>query len=59
MQPQADSISMTEMVDEMPAATDGPSADFVCKISDLLGTDPSDILAELGYYTNDEAVQAQ
>jgi hypothetical protein len=27
-----------------------PSADFVRAISDLLDTDPADLLAELGYY---------
>jgi hypothetical protein len=58
MQPQADTITM-DAVDEMPAATDGPSADFICKISQFLDTDPSDILAELGYYSNDEAQQAE
>lgn len=27
-----------------------PSADFVRAVSDFLDTDPSDLLAELGYY---------
>jgi hypothetical protein len=31
-------------------ATDAPSADFVRAVSDLLDTDPTDLLAELGYY---------
>jgi hypothetical protein len=34
--------------DRKPANT--PSADFVRAISDLLDTDPADLLDELGYY---------
>jgi len=33
----------------------GPSADFICAISELLDTDPKDLLVELGYYNSDEA----
>jgi hypothetical protein len=32
------------------SVTSAPSADFVRAISDLLKTDPTDLLAELGYY---------
>jgi hypothetical protein len=36
-------------------ATDAASADFVRAVSDLLDTDPSDLLVELGYYDRDGA----
>lgn len=31
-----------------------PSAEFVRAVSDLLDTDPTDLLAELGYYNRSE-----
>lgn len=42
-----------------PAQTDtelaaAPSADFIQAVSQFLDTDPSDLLAELGYYSQDD-----
>ncbi|MGI4791714.1 MAG: hypothetical protein ACRYFS_23075 [Janthinobacterium lividum] len=34
-----------------------PSVDFIHAISRFLDTDPDDLLVELGYYSNDEALQ--
>ncbi len=36
-----------------------PSADFIQAISRFLDTDPDDLLVELGYYSSDEAPDAQ
>ena len=36
-----------------------PSAEFVRAVSDLLDTDPDDLLAELGYYNrSEESIEA-
>ncbi len=35
--------------------TDGPSADFIQAISQLLDTDPSDLLREMGYYRRQDS----
>lgn len=42
--------------EEMPGTPENemPSADFVRAVSDLLDTDPDDLLAELGYYERTE-----
>ena len=41
-----------ETAEEMPTPTENeiPSVEFIRAISDFLDTDPSDLLAELGYY---------
>jgi hypothetical protein len=56
MQPQVESLTVTDAAD-MPQSFDGPSADFICKVSQFLDTDPTDILSELGYYSTDDAEQ--
>ncbi len=39
--------------------TEMPSAEFVRAVSDLLDTDPDDLLAELGYYNrSEESIEA-
>lgn len=58
MQPQAESLTV-DNVDEMRRTFDGPSADFICKVSQFLDTDPNDILAELGYYSTEDASQME
>ena len=40
------------------AECNGPSADFICAISEFLDTDPKDILVELGYYRSEEPPKA-
>lgn len=46
----------TELVETAEGATEmeTPSADFVRAVSDFLDTDPTDLLAELGYYDRSE-----
>lgn len=48
MQPTETQDTPTETEIEMP------SAEFVRAVSDLLDTDPTDLLAELGYYDRSE-----
>jgi len=43
-----------EMLEGTQPMTAAPSADFIQAISQFLDTDPSDLLAELGYYMRDE-----
>ena len=44
----------TEETPPMTAEAETPSAEFVRAVSDLLDTDPADLLAELGYYDRSE-----
>jgi hypothetical protein len=39
-------------------STNAPSADFVRAVSDLLDTDPVDLLTELGYYDRSRRASA-
>lgn len=43
-----------EMLEGTEPLTAAPSADFIQAISQFLDTDPSDLLAELGYYVRAE-----
>lgn len=52
MQPTETENTTTETENEMP------SAEFVRAVSDLLDTDPTDLLAELGYYERSEDTDA-
>ena len=52
MQPQAERAPAQ---DRSEPIAHGPSADFICAISEFLDTDPSDLLVELGYYKADPA----
>jgi hypothetical protein len=58
MQPQAETLTV-DSVDDMRQTCDGPSVDFICKVSQFLDTDPNDILAELGYYSTEDASQME
>ena len=46
-------ISLLEAGEEL-AECNGPSADFICAISEFLDTDPKDLLVELGYYRSEQ-----
>ncbi len=48
-------MSSTESAETaMLSETEVPSAEWVKAVSDFLDTDPSDLLAELGYYDRPE-----
>ena len=46
--------SETLEAEAAPLGTEMPSAEFVEAISELLETDPADLLSELGYYERSE-----
>ncbi len=57
MQPETEQMLSLDPMETCPAAH-GPSADFICAISEFLDTDPNDLLVELGYY-NDSPSQVE
>ena len=44
-----------ELLPSSQEKTAAPSADFIQAISHFLDTDPTDMLAELGYYSREES----
>ena len=53
-----DTFQSDDNDDCMPISIATPSADFIHAISEFFDTDPSDLLAELGYYNRGEAAQS-